>query len=1020
MNPAAIALKNRVSTLVVMVLLVVGGLYSYQGLGRLEDPEFTIKDAKITTLYPGASAREVEEEVTEVLEQALQQLSQLKYVESVSRPGLSVITATMHDKYDRALLPQVWDELRRKIGDVQGQLPPGAGPSNVNDDFGDVYGVYFAIYGDGFTFRELKDYADLLEKELLLCTDVAKVVLEGVQQEVIYVEISRARLSALGISEKRIYSTLAGKNLMTPSGLVEVGRGYLRIVPTGELDTVQAIGSVVIEGLLSDRQVFLRDVADIRRGYEDPEKKIIRINGRRAISLGISTVFGGNVVEMGKSVDERLRQLEAETPIGIERTRMYDQPAATVLAVNSFVVSLIQALAIVVGVLLLTMGLRSGLIIGAVLLMTICGTLIMMKMNNVPMERISLGALIIALGMLVDNAIVVTEGVLIGIQKGEDRIDAAKAIVSKTMWPLLGATVIAILAFAAIGASQDKTGEYCRSLYSVIMYSLTLSWLLAVFVTPLLCVMFLRAPESGEKVDPYAGRIYMGYRGFLAVCVRHRWATIAVCVLMLVFAVKGFGFVNQSFFPDATTPQFTVDYWVTEGSHIRDTEADLAGIEKHTMGIEGVTNVFTVVGGGATRFMLTYTPEDPNRAYGQMIVSVDEYSRMAEVMPRIEAFIAANYPDALAYAKPFVVGPGGGSDVEARLRGPDHAVLRRLSEEVKDILRADPDSRDVRDDWREKTQVVRPIMAEPQAGNLGITRADVSRALQRTFGGEPIGLYRERDELIPIYARAPGAEGLDVANTRDIQIWSPSARQYVPILQVFSGFELIWEDNIVGRRDRLPTIVPQCNAAQGSATRLLERVRPQIEAIDLPDGYELQWGGEYEDSGDAQAALAGKIPTTMLMMVLIVIFLFNALRQPAIVWATVPFAIVGVSVGLLATGQAFSFMAILGLLSLIGMMIKNAIVLTDEVDDQIKGGKPPLAAALDAGVSRLRPVSMAAATTVLGMIPLLPDVFFSGMAVTIMAGLSFATVITLILVPVLYATFFGLKYDPEEAKYRGM
>ncbi len=1012
MNPADIAIKYKTSSLVLTVLFIFGGLMAYRSMSRLEDPEFTIKDAKVITTYPGASAREVEEEVTEVLEKAIQQLGQLKYVESTSRPGLSDITVTVQDKYDKASLPQVWDELRRKVGDVQGSLPPGAGPTIVNDDFGDVFGVYFALTGDGFTYKELKDYADLLERELLLCTDVAKVVLSGVQDEVIYVEISRARLAALGISEKRIYDTLAGKNLLTPSGRADVGKEYIRIVPTGEVGTVESIGNVVVEGLFDDRQIFLRDVADIRRGYQDPESTIVRMNGRRGIGIGISTVSGGNVVTMGQSVDKRLRELEAETPIGIERTTIYDQPAAVTLAVSSFVVSLIQALLIVIGILLLAMGLRSGLLIGFILLLTIFATLMMMKMNDIAMERISLGALIIALGMLVDNAIVVTDGILIGVQQGKNPVKVAGDVVKRTMWPLLGATVVAILAFAAIGLSDDKTGEYCRSLFAVILYSLGLSWLFAVTVTPLYCVMFLKADSAdADDRDPYAGAFFMGYRKFLGTCIRHRWVTLGLLLVLLVYSLRGFAFVDKSFFPDSTAPKFTVDIWTTEGQRITNTEKDVAEVEKFALGVEGVESVFSSVGQGTTRFLLTYSPEGMNSAYGQLIVAIDDSKRMPELMKKIEAYADKNLPDVLCFAKPFVVGPGGGSDVELRVRGADHGQLRQISEKVKDIFRADPDSRDVRDDWREKVLTLRPVLAEPQTSRAGLTRAEIAYTLQKTYGGLAVGLYREGDDLIPIMARAPLPERIDSDQIKDMQIWSPVAQRSIPLRQVVSSVERTWEDNIVARRDRLPTITPQCNAREGSASALFARVKPIVEAMEVPAGVDISWGGEHEDSADGQAALMGQLPTTILMMILIVILLFNALKQPAIIWLCVPLALIGVSGGLLLTGESFNFMAILGLLSLIGMLIKNAVVLIDETDQQIEDGKPGYQATVDAAVSRLRPVGLAAATTVLGMIPLLPDAFFSALAVTVMAGLAFATVLTLVVVPTLYATFFGLREE---------
>ena len=1009
MNLAEATLKNRVSALVLTVLIVLGGVSAYNNLGRLEDPEFTIKSAQVVTRYPGASALEVAEEVTEVIEKAVQQLGQLSYVESTSTPGLSIVSVEIQDKYDKTGLPQVWDELRRKVGDAQGSLPPGAGPSVVNDDYGDVFGVYFAVTGEGYTYKELKDYAEMLQRELLLCQDVAKVSLQGVQREVIYVEISRERLGQLGVSEDQIYRSLQGKNLVTPAGQAEVGREFLRILPTGGLDSVEEIGNVVVEGLFSDSKVFLGDIATVTRGYQDPPSSLVRLDGKRAIGIGISCVQGGNVVEMGAAVDARLAELEADTPIGIERGPIYQQPEAVTMAVSGFVVSLVEALVIVVGVLLIAMGLRSGLLIGLVLLLTILATLVLMQLKGIAMERISLGALIIALGMLVDNAIVVTEGIQIGIESGQDRVKSAIDVVKRTMWPLLGATIVAILAFAAIGVSQDSTGEYCRSLFLVILFSLGASWVLAVTLTPLFCVMFLKDGAGAGGGDPYGGPLFRAFRKALAGCVRHRWATLAVMVLLLVFSLKGFDFVDKSFFPTSTTPQFTVDYWTREGTYIYETERDLQEIEAYVLELEGVESVFTNVGGGAMRFMLTYTPEKPNSAYGQLIVKVDSYERMAALIPRIEEHVFQRYPEAMCFGKPFVIGPGGGSDVEVRLKGPDPDTLRRLSAEVEAILAADPDSRDVRHDWREKTKTLRPRLNTVRAADAGITRADVSNVLQRNFGGRAIGVYREGDDLIPILARAPADERADVAAIQDMRIWSGTAFGSIPLRQVLSSFDMVWEDHIIKRRDRRPTITPQCNADAGPASKLFARVRPQVEALELPPGYEMEWGGEFESSSDAQAALAGKLPITLLLMVLIVILLFNSLKQPAIIWLTVPLAMIGVTAGLLLFGKSFGFMAILGLLSLIGMLIKNAVVLVDEIDAQIGGGKPPFDAILDSAVSRLRPVSMAALTTVLGMIPLLPDVFFASMAVTVMAGLAFATVLTMVVVPVLYAVVFRVR-----------
>ncbi len=497
MNIAEAAIRYKTITLVMTVMIIGGGTLAYEQLGRLEDPEFTIKEAQVFTQYPGATAMEVAEEVTDEIETAIQQLGQVKQVTSISEPGLSTIRVEVKDKYDKHTIPQVWDELRRKVNDVQSKLPPGTTTSIVNDDFGDVYGVFFAVYGDGFTFAELKKHVDLLRRELLLVTDVGKVAIYGDQPEVVYVEISRARMARLGVAPQMIYRSLAGQNLVSQAGKVQVGSKYIRIQPTGEFTSVEDIGDLLIlQDDASATKLYLKDLATITRGYEDPPRNILRFDGRPAIGLAISTVLGGNVVTMCKAVKIRLRELEAKTPIGIETGKIAMQSDAVTAAIDSFIISLAQALAIVIGVLMIAMGMRSGLLIGVILLLTVLATFIVMKIWGVLLERISLGALILALGMLVDNAIVIVEGILINIQRGMDRVKAAAQIVGQTMWPLFGATVVAVLAFAAIGVSQDATGEYCRSLFKVILISLMMSWVLAITVTPLLSVMFLKVKDS--------------------------------------------------------------------------------------------------------------------------------------------------------------------------------------------------------------------------------------------------------------------------------------------------------------------------------------------------------------------------------------------------------------------------------------------------------------------------------------------------------------------------------------------
>jgi multidrug efflux pump subunit AcrB len=1006
MDLAAIAIKNRVVTLTLTVVMLAAGLSSFEKMSRLEDPEFTIKVALVMTPYPGASAEEVEQEVSDYLEIAVQQLGQLDRVESKSDRGLSTLTVTIKNNYDAETLPQVWDELRRKVGDAAGSLPAGAGQPIVIDDYGDVYGVFVAVTADGYTYAELKNYVDFLRRELLLVDDVGKIATYGERTEAIYISFDRDRMSQLGISSSAIVDDLLQKNLVTNSGRVRVGSEFITIEPTGGLSAVEQFEELIIRGS-GGQQILLRDVATIHRDYVDPQNTILRFDGKLSIGLGISTVAGGNVVTMGEGLRDRMIELEGQRPVGMDFGIVSMQSDAVAVAISGFVVSLLQAVAIVIVVLLLFMGLRSGLLIGVILLVTIVGSFIFLNPMAVALERISLGALIIALGMLVDNAIVVVDGILIRMQKGEKPEDAASAVVKQSAWPLLGATIIAILAFAAIGTSDDSTGEFCRSLFQVVMVSLLLSWVTAVTVTPLLCVMFLKPPQQGQgQTDPYGGGFYLRYKAFLQGCIRKRYLTAVVVAGMFGTALWGFTYVDQSFFPGSTRPQFMLDLWLPQGTHIDVTASQVAEVEQYLGEFDEITHITSLIGQGGLRFLLTYTPELLNGAYAQLLVDVEDYRSIEKIGPIIERELQEKYPDTLSYYSAFQLGPGSTGKIQARFSGPDIPVLRRLAEQTKAIFRADSDSKSIRTDWRQRVKVIRPVLADQRANISGITRPMVAQAMAEAFQGGVAGYYRENDLQIPIILRAEDYLRQDIASAQNLQIWSPIAERMIPLRQVVSGFETSFEDEIINRRDRKRTMTIYADPEEGLATALFSRVRPQVEAIELPPGYALEWGGEYEDSGKAQAALAGSVPVFVLAMILVTIVLFNSLRQPLVIWLCVPLALIGVTLGLLSTGQPFGFMALLGFLSLMGMLIKNAIVLIDQINIEEAGGKELLTAIIDAGTSRLRPVAMAALTTALGMIPLLMDAFFASMAITIIGGLMFATVLTMVVVPVFYAIFY--------------
>ena len=1021
MSIAQFCIEKKILTYVLSAALLLGGTWAYTQIGRLEDPEFTIKNAQVVTSYPGATAQEVMEEVTDPIEVAIQQMGQVKKVTSVSYPGRSIVMVEMKDQYGKNDLPQIWDELRRKVGDMQANLPPGCAAPKVVDDYGDVFGVFYGVYGDGYSYADLKAYAKILRRELLLCQDVAKIEMLGDQPEVVYLEISRTRLATTGISPKQIQDVLAGQNNAADAGSIEIGDKFIRLAPTGKLKSVEELGELVIvqAGGAGSSAIRLKDIATVRRGYLDPPRNFLRYDGKPCIGLGISTVKGGNVVVMGAAIDRRLRELRAETPIGIEFGVISHQADSVNVAVGGFLINLIEAVVIVVAVLLLTMGMQSGVLIGVVLVVTVMSTVLVMQNLGILFERISLGAFIIALGMLVDNAIVITEGVLIAAQKGEDKVKAALAVVKQTQWPLLGATVVAILSFAPIGASQDSTGEYCRSLFLVLLISLLLSWVLAITLTPLLAATFLKKKGAAtENADPYAGKFYQGYRAFLVACIRHRWLTSAALLGLLVAAGYGFTKVKQNFFPDSTRPQFMVHVWMPQGTSIRATDARIRQIGAYVRQLEGVKGVTEMTATGGLRFLLTYSPENPDSAYGILLVDVEDYHLVDGLGARVVEFARTETPDALVYYQRFVLGPGDPQKIQMRILGPDPAVLRQYADRALAILRADPRLVEIQADWRNRVDLIRPVVSDVRARNLGTTRAEVAAAAKAATVGAPIGAYKDGDESLPILLRAPEAERSDPDSLLSAWFWSARLNRPIPLAQVVDGFETVSEEARLQRRNRTPCLTVKCNTSGGEmAATAFKRIAPQLaEAMaSLPEGYRMEWGGEHESSSNANAGLAGKIPPVILIMMLIVVSLFNSIRQPAVIFMTVPMVLVGVTVGLLAFGQPFGFMALLGMLSLVGMQIKNAIVLIDEINAQSAAGVDPFNAVVNAGVSRLRPVALAALTTVLGMLPLVTDAFYAAMAVTIMCGLTFATVLTMVVIPVNYAIVYRIPQPPENA-----
>ncbi|MDC0948037.1 efflux RND transporter permease subunit [Gammaproteobacteria bacterium] len=1011
MNLAEVSINNRLLSTIVIVAALVGGLLAYQKMPRFEDPEFTIRSALVITQYPGATPLEVAEEVTEPLERALQQLQEVEDIESKSVYGRSEITVNIDYEFSptKADLQLIWTKLRNKVTDATRSLPPGVSTPWVNDDFGDVYGLYYFVTGEDYSPAELRRYAKRLQTELLQVEGVAKVQLDGARKEAIFVEVSQQNLASLGVSLDNVYRTLEKQNAVVTAGEVDIGSQRLAIRPSGAIDSVEAIRKLLVDTTNDGRLIYLEDVARVWRGYQTPADKLYRYNGQDAVAIGVAGVLGGNIVKIGEAVEDKLIEAQSRRPVGMTLHTFYNQADEVKASVDSFVVNVAIALAIVVVTLLIFMGFKSAVVIGAVLLLTIAATLATMQQLAIPLHRISLGALIIALGMMVDNAIVVTEGILVGVRAGAERLAIAKRIVKQTQWPLLGGTLVGIIAFAPIGFAPGATAEYTGHLFWVVMISLLFSWLFAVTLTPLFCFMLFRENPSSQSNDSSQNAFFRIYKSLLRRTLTVRWLAVAVVGALFCVSLWGFQFIKSGFFPDSTSPQVVIDYWLPQGARIEETERDVEQIEAFVRQFDGIEAIESSVGAGGIRYMLVYGPEQQNSAYGQLLVRTQDHRQIDEMMPAIQRYIDDSFPNAQGKVWRFVLGPGGGSTIEATFSGPDPDVLLSIAEQAKAALVADGGALAIKDNWRQRVSRIEPIYSHVKGQRAGISRSDLADAIATNFSGQSVGVYREGDDLIPIIARAPERERINVDDIRNVQVVSPITGQAVPIEQVVAGFQTVWDYGSLKRLDRVWTIKVQADPRPPTLPSDLQaRIRSPIESISLPSGYSLEWDGEYGNAKDANEDLASTIPLGLLAMVLTVIVLFGTLRQPIVIWLVVPLALVGVVLGLVATQTPLEFMGILGLLSLSGLLIKNAIVLVDQIDVEIADGKPRLDAVVDAAASRVRPVMMGTLTTVLGVIPLFFDSFFKSMAVVIVFGLSFATVLTLLIVPVFYAIFFAI------------
>lgn len=1003
-------LSKKPVTILLLVLVLAGGLLAYVKMGKLEDAPFTIKQALVLTPYPGASPSEVQSQVTDVLEESIQALGELYYLKTENRAGLSKITVYVKKETRADEMQQLWDKLRRKVSDVQSKLPEGAGPSVVNDDFGDVLGVFYGLTGSGHSYRELEDEAKLIKNEILKVKDVAKVEIYGTQTPTIDISVSPSVMARSGITMTDIARAFEAQNKVVDAGGIDVGSNRLRIESTGNFYSLDDIRNLTIVSRTGEH-FRLADITRIEESYQTPASNLMRINGQPAVGIAISTVPTGNVVDMAAAVKESLQQMSGSMPEGFELVTLYDQGYESAVANQGFILNLIISVLTVVAILLFFIGFKNGLLIGSGLVFSIFATLIVMLCTDIALQRMSLAAIIIAMGMLVDNAIVVSDSALVNMQRGMRKRVAIMRACSSTALPLLAATVIAILTFLPIYFSPHITGELLSSLVIVIGVSLMFSWVFALTQTPFFIQEFVRRPRPEElKSALFDGKYYNMFRRSLHWVIKHRYATIACMVLLLVLSAWSFKFIPKVFVPALDKQYFTVDVWLPEGSNIDETgklaEEMAAYIRTHGE----AEMVSTFIGRTPPRYYLSNVAFGPQSNYTQLLVKCHTSEESRRLNSALQDSIRLKFPGPLIKVNKFELSPLTEAVIEARFLGPDPAVLDSLVGQAIEIMRRNPKVADARNEWGNMALMLRPVYDPVKAGELGITKAQMMQSVKSISDGVPVGIYRDNEKKVPVLLKSEGYDITDAASLGNFSVWN--GERSAPLSQVTERIETTWEFPQMRTYNRQLSMAAMCGVKPGhTMAEVHGEIRSEIEAMPLPPGYTFFWDSQYKDQGEAMEAIAKYFPLAFLMLIVILVALFGNFRQPIIILCILPLSLIGVAVGMLLTGFDFGFFPIAGWLGLLGMIIKNVIVLIDEINIQRREGVPAYTAVIESTVSRTRPVLMAATTTILGMVPLLFDIAFGGMAATIIFGLTFATLLTLFVTPALYILFYRIKIN---------
>jgi multidrug efflux pump subunit AcrB len=1037
MHLSEIVFKKKSIFWFLMICLVGGGILSYRAISKLEDPEIMVMIAKVYTIYPGASAHEVEMQVTHVLEEEISTLADIENIRSKSSANISEIEVELKMTVPQDEIQQRWEFLRRKVEAARKKLPEGAQTPTVIDDIGDVFGMFYAMTADGYSYQEMADYANYIKRGMLEVDGVRKVQLYGTQPPGIDIVLSAEKMGEMGVTPLQVISAIQGQNAMVYPGSLQTGDQLLKVNVPGKLSGAHDLETLVVQ-VIGGKPVKLSDLAQISKEYPEILRNTMYLNNKKAVGISISMESGENIIELGKRVESKLAQLQENMPAGFEFSKVFFQPDKVSDSINGFIINLVASVIIVILVLMVTMGLRSGIIIGSGLLLTILGTFPFLLLADGSMQRISLGAFIVAMGMLVDNAIVVLDGILVDLQRNGKHKRTFVNPAKRTAWPLLGATLIAVSAFLPVFISKDTAGTYARDLFVVLCISLILSWILALTQVPLLSSKFLKIFEKGKNKDPYDGAIFRILKKSLSFFMSHKMTTVVATTLLLAATGYSFKFVKQTFFPDMNYNQVYIEYKLPYGTSPAKVNSDLAEITRYFLTLDEVKMVVTSQGMTPTRYCLVRSIGDIADNYGELIVNFDDYETMVKMKPALEEYIRQHYPDAYFRIRKYNLSVKSSHLVEAEFTGPDPAVLRRLSGQVEELMRQTPyaDTYTIGNNWEPIGKALFAQYDQRVATGMGTTRSDVSNAILAATDGLPLGAVYEGETPLGITLKVRNNDGSRIETLDDIPVWNmiPNFSNInkdeitrlmygmktpgeftgdllkpVPLSAVTSGVGLGWEESVVQRVNSKRSIQAQCDPIEGFSPALLRKTLiPEIEKMEIPEGYNMRWMGEYELQSTALHNIFRYLPVDLMRVVLILILLFNDVKRPIIVLACIPLAIIGIVPGLLIFGKPFTFMAIIGAIGLMGMLIKNSIVLLDEIQKQIHEGHGGYQAIINATVSRTRPVIMASFTTILGMLPLFTDPMYSSMAVVIISGLLVGTLITLIFVPILYAVFHNI------------